>query len=190
MCKTTTVTLITAALAIVAGVGFDLRAATAQDAEVTKAHDAFRARWAQYDADAIGKMLAEDFFWISRAGTIGDKASMVEAFRQRRMAKIDHSENLRVRMYGDTGVVTAVNFGSTSANRLPRQPLRKSGTKKAAGGCWFPSKAPTCRSRRCISALVLLTEMAAPRGATIQAGCSLAVSADRPPVSYQYCLYL
>jgi ketosteroid isomerase-like protein len=104
--------LLLVAVLLTAGAGFHLVAATAQEAEVTKAHDAFRENWVKFDADAIGKMLADDFVWIARNGVFGDKASMVDDFRRHAMTKPDHSESVRVRMYGDTGIVTAVNFGT------------------------------------------------------------------------------
>ena len=111
---------ITSTLVILAGAGLDLRIAMAQqDTAVFAAHRAFKASWAKYDADAIGKMLSDDFIWIGRNGVISDKAGMIMAFRERTMTAPDHSEKQRVRVYGTVAVLTEVDFGSNPTTKAP-----------------------------------------------------------------------
>jgi ketosteroid isomerase-like protein len=90
-----------------------------QDAEVMKVHTTFRDNWVKYDADAIGKMMADDIVWIGRTGTINDKAAMIEAFRQKRMTKSDHSKDVKVRMYGNVAIITEVNIGTSPDGTAP-----------------------------------------------------------------------
>jgi ketosteroid isomerase-like protein len=60
------------------------------------------------DAEAIGQYMAEDWIIIGPDGRIGDKATFLELVKSGKLSHdVMESEEFRVRVYGDTAVVTA-----------------------------------------------------------------------------------
>src|SRR5262245_6611263 len=86
------------------------------------AHDWDRAMVTN-DAEAIGRYMADDWVIIGSDGRIGDKATFLELVTS---AKLSHdvmeSEDFRVRVYGNTAVVTA---RGVSGGKYQGQPFRE-----------------------------------------------------------------
>ena len=59
------------------------------------------------DADAIGLYMAEDWTIVGPDGSVGDKAAFLELVRSGTLSHdVMESHELKVRLYGDTAVVT------------------------------------------------------------------------------------
>jgi ketosteroid isomerase-like protein len=60
------------------------------------------------DAEAIGRYMAEDWAIIGTDGSVGDKPTFLQLVKSGTLSHDEMtSEDLRVRVYGDTAVVTA-----------------------------------------------------------------------------------
>jgi ketosteroid isomerase-like protein len=60
------------------------------------------------DAEAIGRYMAEDWIIIGSDGSIGDKPTFLQLIKSGTLSHDEMtSEDVRVRVYGDTAVVTA-----------------------------------------------------------------------------------
>jgi ketosteroid isomerase-like protein len=60
------------------------------------------------DAEAIGQHMADDWIIIGPDGRMGDKATFLELVKSGKLSHdVMESEEFRVRVYGDTAVVTA-----------------------------------------------------------------------------------
>lgn len=60
------------------------------------------------DAEAIGRYMAEDWIIIGSDGRVGDKPTFLDLIRSGTLSHDEMtSEDIRVRVYGDTAVVTA-----------------------------------------------------------------------------------
>jgi ketosteroid isomerase-like protein len=60
------------------------------------------------DAEAIGQYMADDWTIVGSDGSVGDKATFLALVRSGALSHdVMESEDLRVRVYGDTAVVTA-----------------------------------------------------------------------------------
>ena len=80
---------------------------TAEDDLIQVAHDWDRAMVGN-DADAIGRYMADDWTIVGSDGRVGDKAGFLALVRSGALTHdVMTSEDLRVRVYGDTAVVLA-----------------------------------------------------------------------------------
>ena len=73
------------------------------------------------DADAIGEFMADDWIIIGSDGSVGDKASFLELVRSGSLSHdVMESHEARVRVYGDTAVMTArgISGGSYRGHRF------------------------------------------------------------------------
>jgi ketosteroid isomerase-like protein len=60
------------------------------------------------DAEAIGQYMADDWIIIGPDGRMGDKATFLQLVKSGKLSHdVMESEEFRVRVYGDTAVVTA-----------------------------------------------------------------------------------
>jgi ketosteroid isomerase-like protein len=60
------------------------------------------------DAEAIGRYMAEDWIIIGSDGSVGDKPTFLQLVKSGTLSHDEMtSEDVRVRVYGDTAVVTA-----------------------------------------------------------------------------------
>ena len=60
------------------------------------------------DAEAIGRYMADDWTIVGPDGSVGDKATFLELVKSGALSHdVMESEDLKVRVYGDTAVVTA-----------------------------------------------------------------------------------
>ena len=60
------------------------------------------------DAEAIGRFMAEDWTIVGPDGTVGDKATFLGLVKSGTLSHdVMESDDLKVRVYGDTAVVTA-----------------------------------------------------------------------------------
>lgn len=75
------------------------------------------------DADAIGRFMADDWIIVGSDGGVIDKARFLGLVESGVLTHdVMTSENLRVRVYGDAGVVTA---DGVSAGQYHGQPFRE-----------------------------------------------------------------
>jgi ketosteroid isomerase-like protein len=76
------------------------------------------------DIATLGELYADDFTYTSTAGEVLDKAQQLELFRSGKL-KIESgvSESVKIRVYGDTGVVTGF---FRSQGQLEGQPFNSS----------------------------------------------------------------
>lgn len=87
---------------------------------ITLAHAWDRAMIAN-DAEAIGQYMAEDWIIIGPDGSVSDKASFLALVRSGALTHdVMESEDVYVRIYGDTAVVTArgVSGGEYQGHRF------------------------------------------------------------------------
>jgi len=78
-----------------------------EDELIRVAHDWDRAMVGN-DADAIGRYMADDWAIVGSDGRVGDKAGFLALVRSGALTHdVMTSEDLRVRVYGDTAVVVA-----------------------------------------------------------------------------------
>jgi ketosteroid isomerase-like protein len=75
------------------------------------------------DADAIGRYMAEDWTIIGSDGTLGDKQTFLGLVRSGALTHdVMESDDVSVRIYGDTAVVTA---RGVSGGKYQGQPFRE-----------------------------------------------------------------
>lgn len=75
------------------------------------------------DAEAIGRYMAEDWTIIGPDGSVGDKPTFLELLKSGTLSHdVMASDDLRVRVYGDTAVVTA---RGVSGGKYQGQPFRE-----------------------------------------------------------------
>lgn len=76
--------------------------------EVLRVADEWDRAMVENDVDAIGRYMAEDWIIVGSDGSVGDKPSFLQLVRSGALTHDEMtSEDLRVRVYGDTAVVTA-----------------------------------------------------------------------------------
>ena len=93
-----------------------------EDELIAVAHDWDRAMVGN-DAEAIGRYMADDWVIIGPDGRVGDKATFLGLVRSGALTHdVMTSEDFRVRVYGDTAVVTA---RGVSGGRYQEQPFRE-----------------------------------------------------------------
>jgi ketosteroid isomerase-like protein len=86
------------------------------------AHDWDRAMIAN-DAEEIGRFMAEDWTIIGPDGRVGDKKTFLDLVRSGALTHdVMTSEDINVRVYGDTAVVVA---RGVSGGRYAGQPFRE-----------------------------------------------------------------
>ncbi|MGH9557496.1 MAG: nuclear transport factor 2 family protein [Terriglobales bacterium] len=75
------------------------------------------------DAEAIGQYMADDWTIIGSDGSIGDKATFLELVKSGTLSHdVMESYDLKVRVYGDTAVVTSRGI---SGGKYQGQPFRE-----------------------------------------------------------------
>jgi ketosteroid isomerase-like protein len=75
------------------------------------------------DAEAIGGYMAEDWVIVGSDGSVGDKAAFLALVKSGALTHdVMESEDLNVRVYGDTAVVTA---RGVSGGKYQGQPFRE-----------------------------------------------------------------
>jgi ketosteroid isomerase-like protein len=75
------------------------------------------------DADAIGEFMADDWTIIGSDGRVGDKASFLALVKSGILSHdVMESHDAKVRLYGDTAVMTARGI---SGGRYQGQPFRE-----------------------------------------------------------------
>ncbi len=75
------------------------------------------------DAEAIGRHMADDWTIIGPDGSVGDKPTFLGLVRSGTLSHdVMESDDLRVRVYGDTAVVTA---RGVSGGKYQGQPFRE-----------------------------------------------------------------
>jgi ketosteroid isomerase-like protein len=82
-------------------------AADPREAEVAKVHEEFLSAWKRFDADTAARMLSDDVVWVGSNG-LRDKSTILGTFRLHAMNSPQREKGLRVRMFGDTALVTLV----------------------------------------------------------------------------------
>ena len=90
------------------------------------------------DADAIGRYMADDWIIIGSDGSIGEKAGFLALIASGALTHdVMTSEDLRVRVYGETAVVTARGVsGGRYQGRPFRETERSSSVFVRQGGQW------------------------------------------------------
>ncbi|MDM7923706.1 MAG: nuclear transport factor 2 family protein [Pyrinomonadaceae bacterium] len=75
--------------------------------EVLAANLAFDSAIVARDADAYAKILADDFIFTGADGTVSDKKGEIDRVRSGRLTfESGKSDDIRVKLYGNTAVVT------------------------------------------------------------------------------------
>jgi ketosteroid isomerase-like protein len=90
------------------------------------------------DAEAIGLYMADDWTIIGSDGSVGDKATFLGLVRSGALSHdVMESEDLNVRVYGDTAVVTSRGVsGGTYQRQAFREVERASCVFVRQGGQW------------------------------------------------------
>jgi ketosteroid isomerase-like protein len=117
--------MVSAAALVVAtllGLGANQVSGSASE-QVAASERAWSEAFLRHDLQAISQLLADDFIGIDGRGVVSDKAAELEEARPPSpgtTAPVLVSEQLseiRVRIYGDTAVLTATNTARFSSNR-------------------------------------------------------------------------
>ncbi len=96
--------------------------AKAEDELIRLAHDWDRAM-IENDAEAIGRFMAEDWTIVGSDGNVGGKANFLALVKSGALTHdVMTSEDIDVRVYGDTAVVTA---RGVSAGKYQGQAFRE-----------------------------------------------------------------
>ena len=75
--------------------------------ELIDVSDAWDRAMVTNDPDAIGLYMADDWIIVGTDGSVGDKAAFLELVRSGKLTHdVMESHDLKVRVYGDTAVVT------------------------------------------------------------------------------------
>jgi ketosteroid isomerase-like protein len=113
--------LATRALAVTVGILMTITptiggASPADDEKIVAALDTeYQEAVKKNDVDTMGRILADDFVLVTGLGKIYTKADLLEEARSKRMV-YEHQEDsgLKVRVWGDTAVVTALLWAKGS----------------------------------------------------------------------------
>lgn len=93
-----------------------------RDEMIALAHDWDRAM-IENDPDAIGRYMAEDWVIIGSTGSLGDKATFLSLVSSGTLSHdVMISEDINVRVYGDTAVVTSKGV---SGGKYEGKPFRE-----------------------------------------------------------------
>jgi hypothetical protein len=90
----------------VPGAGVLAAGRSAREAEATKAHQEFQKDWSDFAANKVERLLADDLVWIGAFGGVRDKTTVLSSIKQRTMTRPQQEEQTRVRVFGDTSIVT------------------------------------------------------------------------------------
>src|SRR5262245_43081759 len=87
---------------------------------VIVAERAWSEAFLRHDLETISRLLADDFLGIDGRGVVSDKAAELEEARRRPGATGsvlvgEQLSDIRVRLYGDTAVLTAINTARFSS---------------------------------------------------------------------------
>jgi ketosteroid isomerase-like protein len=74
--------------------------------EVSNAEKALAAARAANDAAALDRLTADDFIWVRPTGAVTGKKELLEDLTAGRLAKYDFDGEQRIRIFGDSAVVT------------------------------------------------------------------------------------
>ena len=101
------------------------------------AHDWDRAM-VENDAEAIGRYLADEWTIIGPDGSVGDKATFLGLVESGALThSVMESDDVKVRVYGDTAVVTALGVsGGTYRGQRFRELERSTCVFVWQGGQW------------------------------------------------------
>ena len=90
------------------------------------------------DPEAIGLYMADDWTIIGPDGSVGDKATFLELVKSGTLSHdVMESEDLKVRVYGDTAVVTSRGIsGGKYQGHTFREVERSSNVFVRQGGQW------------------------------------------------------
>jgi ketosteroid isomerase-like protein len=87
----------------------------------------------QHDADAMGKLLDDDFVFTDYDGTVMTKAQFIESIRDKSyQLSIEASENMKLHRHGDTVVVIGATH-DTRRVRLRGNPISTKGASRIPG---------------------------------------------------------
>jgi len=104
--------LILMIMAMSLGIATDLNASSEEDVKTVAALDTkYQAAVKSNDADTMDQILADDFVLVTGRGKIFSKADLIESARKKEVAYERQEEEpgtQKVRMWGDTAVVTAL----------------------------------------------------------------------------------
>jgi ketosteroid isomerase-like protein len=109
----------------------------AEDELIRAAHDWDRAMIAN-DAEAIGRYMADDWTIVGSDGNVGDKHNFLALVKSGALSHdVMTSEDINVRVYGDTAVVTARGVsGGKYQGRAFREVERSSSVFVRQDGHW------------------------------------------------------
>ena len=94
--------------------------------ELTALSHAWDRAMVANDADAIGEYMADDWTIIGSDGRVGDKAGFLDLVRSGRLSHdVMESEDLWVRVYGDTAVVTSRGISGGQYDGRPFRELER-----------------------------------------------------------------
>lgn len=80
---------------------------TTPEAEVAAVHREFQKDWKNSDAGGLDRLMADDLTWIGAlGGGPREKAAVLQGFKARRMTIPQKEEAMKVRVFGDVGIVT------------------------------------------------------------------------------------
>jgi ketosteroid isomerase-like protein len=83
-------------------------AALLNEASVVRVNAAYESTLRASDTDALQRILAPDFLFITSGGEVRDRKELLRSYGAREVnLKVFTSENVRVRLYGSVGILTA-----------------------------------------------------------------------------------
>ena len=93
-------------------------------AQVVASERAWSEAFLRHDLHALSQLLADDFVGIDGRGVISDKSAELEEAKAPSAGSTnptlvgEHLSDIRVRMYGDTAVLTAINTAQFSDSTI------------------------------------------------------------------------
>jgi len=78
--------------------------------EVSNAEKAVAAARAADDASALDRLTADDFIWVRPTGAVSGKKELLDDLSAGRLAKYYFDGEQRIRIFGDTAVVTGARM--------------------------------------------------------------------------------
>ncbi len=78
--------------------------------EVSSAEKALAAARAANDDSALDRLTADDFIWVRPTGAATSKKELLDDLRANRLAKYDFDGEQRIRIFGETAVVTGARL--------------------------------------------------------------------------------
>lgn len=87
----------------------------AQPSDIEKAFSEFQRSWTNQDRSAADKLISDDLVWISIRGRTLDKQEVLNTLTRR--GGMENLQDKKVRLYGDTAVITFSDGEATRARR-------------------------------------------------------------------------